>query len=102
MSVRVFGTSVVVSLSGVSCVGASEGGGASSIEYSEGVLFVRGVEVLVSGGGGGGVVGARNKRGRSPSTCWRAPLPPPQPAEVRVGVGAGVGMSDLGEVGGVC
>ena len=101
MSVRVYGTSAVVSLHGVSCVGASEGGDDSSVECSDGVLLVRGVGAVVSGEGGGGVVGALNKRGRSPSTCWRAPLPPPQPAEVRAGVGAGVGVAGRGDDGGV-
>ena len=100
MSVRVCGTSAIVSLNGVSCVDASEGGGTSSFESSDGVLF-GGVELVVSGEGGGGVVGARNRSGRSPSTCWRVPFPPPQLAEVRGGAYGVVVSWYLGEVGGV-
>ena len=64
MSVRVFGTSAIVSLNGVSCVDASEGGDASSVESSDGVLFVRGVEMLASGEGG------RRWGGGSPEQEW--------------------------------
>ena len=92
MSVRVFDTSVVVSLNGVSCVGASEGGDESSVECSDGVLLVRGVDVVVSGEGGGGVVGALNKRDRiSLYVLKGAPTPPA--GRSAGGGGGGVGVA---------
>ena len=66
MSVRVFRTIGDMSLIGVSWVDASEGGGASSSECADGVLLVLGAGMRGGVGGRGGVVGALNRRGRSP------------------------------------
>ena len=99
MSVRVCGIMSGMSLKGVT-VGASDADLESSRACSGGVLFNRGAWEVRGAVLQGGVAGARKRRGRSPSTCCRRPLPPPHPAEVRSGGGLGVVDAVRGVLGG--
>ena len=94
---------------GVMCEDATEGVAAADgvrVSVSECAWLCWAIRVGVSGAEGRGeVVGARNRRGRSPSTLYFEPGDPPHPTDAlgaagEVEGGMGVGQGEGGEESG--